>query len=48
MLGGKEERRKNKNKNKITIFAFDFLDCEEKSWVSGAIFYIRISKGFHL
>ena len=43
----KTERRKKK-KNKIEILAFDFLDCEEKSWDSGAIFNIRIAKGFHL
>ena len=41
----KEGERK---KNKIEIFAFDFIDCEEKSWNSGTIFYIRIAKGFHL
>ena len=36
-----EERRKKeeeeKKTNKIDIFAFDFLDCEEKSWDSGAL-----------
>ena len=41
MLDGKEgeeeERKKDKN-NKIEIFAFDFLDCEEKSWNSGGVF----------
>ena len=42
----KQERRKNKNK--IKIFVFNFPDCEEKSWDSGAIFDIRIAKGFHL
>ena len=42
----KEERRKKKNK--IEIFVFDFLHCEEKSLDSGAIFDIRIAKGFHL
>ena len=46
MLDGKEERRKKKYT--IVIFVFDFLDCEEKSWDSEAIFYIRIAKGFHL
>ena len=35
-------------KNKIEIFRFDLLDCEEKSSDSGAIFDIRIAKGFHL
>ena len=43
----KKERRKKRN-NKIKIFAFDFLDCEEKSWDSGAVLNIRIAKGFHL
>ena len=49
MLDEKEERRrrkKMKKKNKIEIFAFDFLDCEKKSWDSGAIFDIRIAKKF--
>ena len=32
-------------KNKMEIFAFDFLDHEEKSRDSGAIFYIRIANG---
>ena len=45
LIGIEEEERK---KNKIEIFAFDFLDCEEKSWNSGAKFYIRIAKDFHL
>ena len=44
----KEERRKKKKKNKMEIFAFNFLDCEEKEGNSGAIFYIRIAKAFHL
>ena len=45
----KEERKKKEEKkNKIEIFVFDFLDCEEKSWDCGAIFDIRIAKGFHL
>ena len=48
-----EETRRNnkknkKKKNKIGIFSFDFLDCEEKQWNSGAIFHIRIAKGFRL
>ena len=43
----KKERRKKKN-NKIKHFMFDFLDCEENSGNSGAIFEIRIAKGFHL
>ena len=42
-----EERRSNK-RNKIEIFEFVFLHCEEKSWVSGAIFDLRIAKGLHL
>ena len=44
----KKKERRQKKKNKIEIFAFDFLDCKEKSWDSGAIFCIRIAKGFHL
>ena len=50
MLDGKERRKKKerKKKNKTKIFAFDFLNYEEKSWNSGAIFDIRIAKGFHL
>ena len=56
MRKGKEERKKKvrkkerekKNNNKIEIFAFDFLDCEEKQCNSGATLYIRIAKGFHL
>ena len=43
-----EEERRKKEKNKIEIFMFNFLDCEDKSWDSGAIFYIRIAKAFHL
>ena len=40
MRDEKEERRKKKErrkrkKNKIEIFAFNFFDCEEKSWDSG-------------
>ena len=38
----KEEGKQNRN------FVFNFLDCEGKQWNSGAIFYIRIAKGFHL
>ena len=51
MLVGKKrnkERKKKEEENKIEIFMFDFLDCEEKSWDSEAIFDIRIAKGFHL
>ena len=47
----KQERKKNNNNNnsnKIEIFAFDFLDCEENSWNSEAVFDIRIAKVFHL
>ena len=44
MLDEKERRKKNR----IEIFAFHFLACEEKSWDSGAIFNIKIAKGFHL
>ena len=48
MLDGKEGRKKKKNN--IEIFAFDFLDCDEKSWDSWAIFdiHVRVAKGFHL
>ena len=42
------KKKKGKKKNKIKIFAFNFLNCEEKSWDYGAIFYIRVAKGFHL
>ena len=51
MLDGKkeeEEEERRKKKSKIKIFLFDFLNCKEKSWDSGAIFYIRIAKGFRL
>ena len=44
----KKKKKKKARKNKIGIFAFDFLDCEETSWNSGAIFYITIAKSFHL
>ena len=41
LLDGKEEERKKKKKNKIEIFAFDYLDCEEKTWdSSGSVFDI--------
>ena len=44
-----EERKKErKKKNKSKIFTFNFPNCEEKQWNSGAIFYIRIAKGFRL
>ena len=42
----KKKEKGRKKKNKIEIFTFDFHDCEEKSWNSGAIFYLRIAKGF--
>ena len=50
MLDGKEEEEEEerKKKSKIEIFAFEFLDCEEKSWNSGGVFNIRIAKRFHL
>ena len=35
-----ETKKERKKKNKIEIFTFDFLDYEEKSWDSGAIFDI--------
>ena len=40
-------KKKKKKKNKIESFVLNFLNFEEKSWDSGAIFDIRISKGFH-
>ena len=52
MLDEKEETRKkkkkNNNNNETEIFTFDFLDCEEKSWDSEAVFDIRIAQDFHL
>ena len=50
MLDGKGRRKKEgrKKKNKIELLTFDFLKCEEKTWDSGPIFYIRTAKGFHL
>ena len=45
MHEGKERRKKKKKK--IEMFAFDFLESEEKSWDSGAMFCLRIAKGFH-
>ena len=44
----RKKERKKKKRNKIKTFEFDFLDCEEKSWDSEAIFDIRIAKDFHL
>ena len=48
MLDGKMKKKKKRTKNKIKIFAFNFLICEDKAWDSGAIFDMRIAKGFHL
>ena len=50
MIDGIEERRRKKerSRNKIEVFALYFLECEEKSWDSGTIFYLRIAKGFEL
>ena len=45
---GARRRRKKKNNSKIEILALDFLNCEEKSGDSGAIFCIRIAEGFDL
>ena len=42
------DEKRRKKKNKIEIVTFNFLNCEEESWDSGAIFDIRIAKGFHL
>ena len=39
---------KESRKNKIKILMVDFLECEEDSWNSGSIFYMRIAKGFNL
>ena len=44
----KKKKKKEEEEEQIKIFAFSFLDCEEKSRDSGAIFDIRIPKGFHL
>ena len=47
----KKERKKEeeeKEEEQIEIFAFEFLECGEKSWDSWATFDIRIAKGFHL
>ena len=44
MLDEEEERRKKKKdeeEEQNQNFAFNFLDCEEKSWDSGAIFDLR-------
>ena len=41
------EKKEERKKEQIENFAFDFLDCEEKSWDSGTIFCIRIAKSFH-
>ena len=41
-------KKKKKEEERNGNFLFDFLDCEEKLWDSGAIFDIRIAKGFHL
>ena len=48
VLDEKENRKKKKKNNKIKTLAFDFLDCEDKSWDSWAMFNITIAKGFHL
>ena len=42
------KKKKEKEENKFATFTFDFLDCVEKYWNSGAIFDIRMAKGFHL
>ena len=42
------KKRKKKNKIEIFKFAFNFRHCEKKSCDSGAIFYVRIAKGFHV
>ena len=44
---GRRKKEKKEKKNKIKTFAFNFLHCQDKSWDFGAIFYIRIVKGFH-
>ena len=44
----KKEREKKQRKKKTGIFTFNFLNCEEKHWTSGAIFDTRIAKGFHV
>ena len=45
MEKNKERKKEEQNRN---VFAFSFLNCEEKSWDSGDIFYIRIAKDFRL
>ena len=40
--------KEKKKKNKIKTLAFNFFNCEKKSWDSGAIFYIRLATGFYL
>ena len=46
--GRRRKTDRKKEKNNIEIFTFNFSDCEEKYWHSGAICYVRITKGFHL
>ena len=43
-----ERKKERKKKNKIEISMFNFLDCEEMQWNSGAIYYIRMAKDFYL
>ena len=40
----KERRKRISFKNKNEIFEFNFVDFEEKSWNSGAMFYNRNKK----
>ena len=42
MLDEQERKKKNNTEN----FMFNFLECDEKSWDSGAIFDISIAKSF--
>ena len=43
-----EERKKKEEEEQNRIFAYDFFDNEENLWNSGAIFDIRMAKGYHL
>ena len=43
-----KKKKKKKTKKKMEIFTFHFLDREKKSWDSGGVFDIGITKGFYL
>ena len=44
----KKKKKESKIEEIIEIFAFNFLNYDEKHWNSGNIFYIRVVNGFHL